>query len=155
MNGRQTAVVFKEIADCVMAMDRSLGNISLEHKLRLMQEKQLSREPWVRKARQAELMRAYTLLGLAYPSADSSSAWSVFAPGVDSLGTRDGYAPYTPPTDLIPDCTGMTARDAVALVKRMGLKVKVVGAGRVKSQIPKGRSRYQSGATVTLYLSNQ
>lgn len=155
MNGRQTAVVFKEIADCVMAMDRSLGNISFEKVLERIDSKQLGREPWVKKARQMELMRAYGLLGLPYPSSDSSSMWSTFAQGVDSLGTTDGYAPYALPSDLIPDCTGMTAREAVALLKQMGLKVKLQGVGRVKSQFPQGRTRFSESTIVTLNLSNQ
>ena len=153
-NGRQTAEVFKELADCVMAMDKSLGNISLEHKLKDLEMKQVSREPWVKKAQQADLMRAYGIINLPYLSSDSLAFWTIYQAGQDSLDTRHCYTPYQRPTDVVPDCTGMTAKDAVALLKSMGLNVKVKGCGRVQSQFPKARAACKRGNTVTLNLGN-
>lgn len=153
-NGRQSAVVFKDIANCVMAMDKSLGNISLDYKKRELEEKNVSTEPWLTKGKQRELMMAYSILGLPYHSADSTSYWTCFTPGVDSLNTYSHYAPYQLPEQKIPDCKGMTIKDAMALCRRMGLKVKFTGCGKVIHQEPRGHSPYQQGATVYLTLGN-
>jgi cell division protein FtsI (penicillin-binding protein 3) len=54
--------------------------------------------------------------------------------------------------DAIPDVRGMGARDAVYALERAGLKVKVKGAGRVRSQsIPSGSAA--NGRTITIELN--
>lgn len=155
MNGRQTAVVFKEIADCVMAMDKSLGNFSLEHKIKELEEKSLiSHQPWAVKAQQDHLMRTYGIIGLSYATVDSAASWVTFVPAIDSINVAAHYEGYSLPKNQIPNCVGMTARDAVALLKSMGLKVRIKGCGHVKSQLPLARAALHPGTLVTLELGN-
>lgn len=58
----------------------------------------------------------------------------------------------TCPANKIPDVTGMGARDAVFMMQSRGLKVKLAGKGRVKSQnIPSG-TLVEKGKCITLTL---
>lgn len=153
-NGRQSAVVFRDIANCVMAMDKSLGNISLEHKLKEMEDKKMSPTPSVAKGRQDDIMHIYSHLQLPYLSTDSNSYWAVYMPGVDSLHTQGKYYGYNVPEQKVPDCRGMTVKDAIELLRSAGLNVKFTGCGKVVRQTPQGNTPYAKGTTVYLELNN-
>ena len=63
---------------------------------------------------------------------------------VGNVETTDG---------VMPNVTGMGARDAVFLLEKMGLKVRITGTGDVKGQsIPAGTS-LKAGMTCRLELS--
>lgn len=153
--GRQAALVFKAISDCVVALDKEMGNARLENSdLRAegngADNAQASAAkyqlPHAVKANQAELMRAYNKLQLPYYSADSNSYWTLW----DSC-----YQGYRMPQGMVPDCKGMTAKDAVKLLHDMGLQVKLQGCGRVAQQEPKARTPIREGNTVWLRLENR
>lgn len=95
-------------------------------------------------------MRVYKLLGQQYCSADPTSEWVTYRTGTDSI--PGGYVAYTPAEGKVPNCYGMTAKDAVALLQSMGYKAKVVGYGKVYSQVPKGTTVAKRGSAVTLTL---
>lgn len=65
-----------------------------------------------------------------------------------------GYHTYANKNySVVPNVNGMPAMDAVALLENIGLKVKIVGSGKVKSQsIAKGK-KLVKGTTITLKLS--
>jgi DNA-binding GntR family transcriptional regulator len=48
----------------------------------------------------------------------------------------------------------MTARDAMELLRKMGLKTRFVGQGKVVSQSPEARKPIKKGETVFLKLSH-
>ena len=56
------------------------------------------------------------------------------------------------PHNLIPDVEGMGARDAVFLLESRGLKVRLHGVGRVKSQSIKPNTQIKNGQTITIEL---
>jgi beta-lactam-binding protein with PASTA domain len=53
-------------------------------------------------------------------------------------GSREGsvvkLASWTPKKEYVPDVNRMSSRDAVALLENLGLKVKLMGHGRVRRQ---------------------
>jgi cell division protein FtsI (penicillin-binding protein 3) len=54
---------------------------------------------------------------------------------------------------IMPDLTGLPAMDAITLLENMGMKVKLVGNGKVKNQsIVKG-TKLNSKQTIVLELS--
>lgn len=53
----------------------------------------------------------------------------------------------------VPNVTGMSGMDAVSLLENMGLKVKAIGAGRVRKQSLKPGEVLAKGRTITLELS--
>jgi len=53
----------------------------------------------------------------------------------------------------VPNVKGMSAMDALSLLENLGLKVKVDGVGKVKSQSLKNGAKLEKGKTITLKLS--
>jgi cell division protein FtsI (penicillin-binding protein 3) len=54
---------------------------------------------------------------------------------------------------IIPNVRGMAGMDAVALFGNLGLKVKIIGIGKVKKQSIQAGERLDKSATITLELS--
>ena len=140
--GRHAAApVFKKIADCVVAFDKELGSIRLQDSGRVVR-------PVATKARRSQLERAYKILGMPFVLTDSTEAteWTVFD------NSKESYQYYTLPKGVVPDCSGMTIRDAMSLLHSMGLRVRFTGQGKVVSQMPKARTAVKRGAVITLEL---
>jgi cell division protein FtsI (penicillin-binding protein 3) len=53
---------------------------------------------------------------------------------------------------LIPDAVGFGAKDAVYLMKKKGINVKLEGKGTVESQSIKAGTKIEKGQNITLYL---
>jgi cell division protein FtsI (penicillin-binding protein 3) len=53
----------------------------------------------------------------------------------------------------VPNVYGMSGMDAISLLENIGLKVKISGIGKVKSQSIKRGAKLEKGATITLKLS--
>lgn len=139
--GRHAAApVFKKISDCVVALDKNLGSIRME-------DSTYTGNPTVSKGNLQQLRRIYSLLGITF-MADSSAhgEWTRFD------ASRNRYTGYEAPKDVIPDCHGMTIRDAISLLRGMGLNVRYKGQGKVVSQSPQARTPFKKGTTVSLEL---
>ena len=54
----------------------------------------------------------------------------------------------------MPSVIGMGAKDAVYLLEKQGLKVRISGVGRVKRQSIAGGSRVVKGQTILLTMHN-
>lgn len=67
----------------------------------------------------------------------------------DSLGMHS--EPYAP-ADTLPDLRGMTSRDAIELVEKLGFRVRVVGSGKVRSQSLSPGFKIRKNVSITLYL---
>ena len=59
------------------------------------------------------------------------------------------------PAGQMPNCEGMTVREAVALLESRGLDVRFDGCGRVTSQLPQPGTRIQKNQTVHLHLKTK
>lgn len=75
--------------------------------------------------------------------APSDSAVAAAAAVAAESAARDG---------VVPDATGLSARQALALFARLGVPVRLAGAGFVTSQSVPAGSRVPQGSTVTLQL---
>lgn len=152
-HGRQAAdPVFKDIADCVVAVDKELGNVKLKGSLD--EEDKINLLP-TQKGRQVELRQAYGLIGQEFVSMDPISEWVIYNHNEDTTGSYEGYIKYDLPEGVVPDCKGMTAKEALALLKAVGLKGKISGCGRVANQKPAARTKVQPGNVVYLRLENK
>lgn len=71
--------------------------------------------------------------------------------------TEKKYDQYTTmvntETSYVPNLNGMEGMDAIALLENLGVKVKVSGMGRVKSQSVKAGDKMEKNQTITLELS--
>ena len=74
----------------------------------------------------------------------------VYREATDSTPAQ--YYPYEPAHGRIPNCNGMTAKDAVELLQEMGYRAQVKGYGRVLSQQPKAGTNAKHGTRVELVL---
>lgn len=150
--GRQAALVFKAISDCVVAVDKRLsegGVKSAWPRLETDSAKALQ-EPTIAKGRQKELEKIYKTLGRAYRTADKKSEWVYYYGGDDS--TAAVYRPYQPKAGQVPQCYGMSAKDAVALLQKQGYRATVRGYGKVASQSPKSGTVAAKGTRVVLEM---
>ncbi len=155
--GRQSAVVFKAIADCVMATDKELGNIKMDEgnwqleSGRWVKSDGTAHLPHVTRGNQQELQQIYKQLQLEYVSSDNSRRWVSYSDGIDSLGTQGHYVTYLPQQGIVPDCTGMTVKDAMVLLHQCGYNVRFKGVGKVTRQTPRGGSK-AAPKTTTVHL---
>jgi cell division protein FtsI (penicillin-binding protein 3) len=56
-------------------------------------------------------------------------------------------------TKIVPNVKGMEGMDAVALLENLGLKVKVIGIGRVKKQSLTSGQAFNKNQTIIIELS--
>ena len=150
--GRQAALVFKAVSDCVVAVDKELSKGAVKSawpRLEADSSKALQ-HPTLAKGDQVGIARALSLLKQPFSTANPSSRWVSYRSATDSL--PGGYVPFVPTEGKVPNCQGMSAKDAVALLQGMGYKVRVSGYGKVASQQPKAGSAARQGATVMLNM---
>ena len=149
-HGRQAAApVFKDIADCVVAVDKELGYVKLKSNPEDNQKKMLPAPV----GRQKQLQEAYASIGQSYNSTTPEAEWVMYVKPQDTVETFEGYQLYKWYRGVVPDCTGMTVREALALLHEVGLQAKVEGCGKVVSQYPKSGTKIPAGnQKVTLKL---
>lgn len=144
--GRNAAPVFQNIADCVVSIDKELD---CRPTVKMMDHKG-SGMPTAAKAPQAEVRRAHKRLGLDYSNVTNRTAWCTYQSPVDSLNVRAAYIPYRLPQNQVPNCYGMTVKDALLLCRSLGLDVTFEGYGKVVGQEPKARTPITKGTVVHL-----
>ena len=150
--GRQAALVFKAISDCVVAVDKRLSDGAVKSVWPKLEEDSAmaQQRPVVARGDQSEMRRLYKILKQPFLSADSAARWVVFKEATDS--TTAQYYPYEPAHGRIPNCYGMTAKDAVEMLNEMGYRAVVSGYGKVLSQQPKAGTNAPKGTRVELTL---
>ncbi len=150
--GRQAALVFKDISDCVVAVDKRLSSGAVKSAWPTLEvdSSKMLQMPVLEKGNQEEIMRVYKLLGQRYCSSDPSSKWVCYRAANDSI--PGSYVAYKPTEGKVPNCYGMTAKDAVALLQSMGYRAKVTGYGKVASQMPRGGTAAKRGSKVEIIL---
>lgn len=150
--GRQAAVVFKAIADCVVAVDKGLSEGGVKSVWPKLEEDSTmaTTRPELGRANQKELRQLYKKLKMPYLSSDSASTWVYYSAATDSTAAQ--YMPYTPADGRVPNCMGMTAKDATALLHSAGYRVSLSGYGKVRGQNPKAGQPLKSGSSVEIIL---
>lgn len=149
--GRQAAVVFKTISDCVVAVDKGLSDGAVKSVWpRLEEDSAMAlQRPTLAKGRANDIKDLYKRFKIPFVCDDSVGTWVAYNGG-DTLPGR--YVAYEPVSGRMPNCYGMTAKDAIALMHEQGYRVKVNGYGKVRSQSPKAGQPAKKGTTVVLEL---
>lgn len=134
--------VFKDIADNIYSRDINLH---------LAMEKKQSLEPGVfpviRAGRQDELTMLSNELGISNHSA-TEEEWIKAAKNGSSVVWKKNAVMK----DHVPDVLGMTFRDAVYLLEKVGLRVSFEGKGRVTNQSLSPGTRISKGSIINLRL---
>jgi cell division protein FtsI (penicillin-binding protein 3) len=134
------APVFKEIADRVYA--KQLGIHSEPPKFNGISI------PVAKAGYQDDLSTIYKVLNFNVISSDTVSDWVTVSR--ENYNLRFATKPVN--AFIMPDVTGMTAKDAVFMLENMGLHVKISGKGKVKSQSLKSGQKIVRSQLVTLVL---
>lgn len=146
--GTQAAVVFKMISDCVMAIDERLSEDLFSSTT--VDSTKLRQEPMLLRGNQQEIAKIFSLIGRQYVTTDKNSKWVVY-----QSATKEEPSTYKPDKvtkGQMPNCYGLSAKDAVEMLHSLGLKVRLSGYGKVSSQSPKAGSSIKTGGIVVLTL---
>lgn len=136
------APVFKEIANRVYANMWNIQNPPPPDSARF-------NVPWAYAGSQKDIREIYAFLNVKANPVQEQSSWS--RPFVtDSIVS---LLPLNPQRGVMPDVTGMSAKDAVFLLEEMGLKVMLNGKGAVSRQSLRPGEAIIKGKIVILDLS--
>lgn len=144
--GELAAPVFKDLAD------RVCGTI-LNMDLKIPKEKDVSM-PYLKKGYAHDLLQSFGILGMKYKLGDTVANPLWFDAEQDSSGNAVYFA-YDLPDGRVPNCKGMTAKDAVYMLEKMGFKVAIEGRGKVTAQSLKQNKPYKRGDRIKLTLNPQ
>ena len=140
--------VFKEIADKVYA-----SNTNLHSDLRFTVNNEVIEIPTAHSGNTSDIKTVYNKFGISsYEKKDStddnSSEWSVaeFDKKIVTLKQQKMHK------EIVPDVKGMGLKDALYLLENSGLKVDVVGVGKVKEQSLLPGQKFIKGMTINLKL---
>lgn len=145
------APVFREIADKIYATNLSLRDDGKHEADTLTHEEEEMRVsvPAIRGACITDIEVLQNHFGFEPDTASRSADWVMVSGKGNHLRTQ----PRRFIDHLVPDVTGMTARDAIYLLEKQGLQVRIVGRGRVKKQSVAPGVKATRSKTVTLQLS--
>ncbi len=143
--GAVAAPVFKEIAEKIYATRIDLHDGTLRSDT-LADSVPVFRGP----AYFTDVREVYSGLNILTDNRAASSEWITG----QSMPRQVKLEAFLQLPDSMPDFTGMTGKDAVYLIERMGLYPKIKGSGQVISQsIPKGSPKFK-GQVIVLKLQN-
>ena len=146
--GTQAAQVFKMISDCVMAIDERLSEDLFSSTE--VDSTKLLQDPVLLRGNQRAITRAYQIIGRTYNTTAPNSKWVVYQSATPESPST--YQAEIPVKGRMPNCYGMSAKDAIEMLHSEGMKVRISGYGKVFSQTPSTGSPIKKGTTVVLNL---
>jgi cell division protein FtsI (penicillin-binding protein 3) len=132
--------VFREISDRVYATSFDV----LEERVERGPDSGVL--PYSKGGKKEDLADVFNVLKVSVEGEDVNADWI----STTAQEHKVKYSRKSFPKGLIPNVKGMGAKDAVALLENMGLKVVVSGRGRVTEQSIMPGSRIQKGARIVL-----
>ncbi|MCW5909332.1 MAG: transpeptidase family protein [Chitinophagales bacterium] len=133
--------IFKEVADKVYSLNL---NMHPSVNVQLAAENKL---PVIQKGNTSDIKNIYAFLGTKMN--EIHSEWAT----VTANGNRLLLAENEMNSDVMPDVTGMSLKDAIYLLESMGVKVFVSGKGNIKTQSINAGEKISRGMQVTLELN--
>ena len=136
--------VFKAVAERTMI----LKSKRLPEKLAADSMLQVPHWPAASGGNNIALRKVAAHLNLPYPSPDCD--W--VKPVSESMDQTANIHEYKIPRGLIPDVTGMGAKDATYLLGNLGMEVRMKGRGKVVAQSRKPGTKLANGGVIELLL---
>ena len=134
--------VFRDIADKIYAT-----HIEIEQKE--IKKVHSSNPPILVVGKKEDMNTIYSEMGYGMSNPDIASDWVVSMQHGDTL--KYGYRIFD--DKVIPNVKGMSAKDAIYLLEKLGLKVVVHGQGKVSRQSVLAGTPSTKGRKIELYLS--
>ncbi len=138
--GRVAAPIFRRIAEQVYTMDQELAQLPEKKSTRP------NRQPTVRLVNAESAKTIYKDLGIETSSVPEG-AWLT----TESNGHQVNLKEYEARENVVPNVKGMTTRDAVNLLEKMGIAVQIKGFGRVRRQSLLPGYRIGKNTVMTLF----
>ncbi len=139
--GSVAAPIFRDIAEEIYRMDQRIAQAPEGLEGRPSDKP----APSVVYAEGARVI--YDQLGISTSGAPEGEWYAT-----ESNGHEVRFAAPDAESDRIPDMRGMTGRDALILLERLGLEVSIKGTGRVRRQSLLPGYRFSSDSKITLFL---
>lgn len=136
-----SGTVFTAIANKVYAS-------SLEyHKSVNLEAKRKNALPISKDGNRQDILSIYRRLGIPFTS-NSTSEWIK----TDGSGTKVSTRNLTVNKTMVPNVKGLNAKDAVYILENLGMKVQIIGYGKVVAQsiLPKTAIEFGKSITITL-----
>jgi cell division protein FtsI (penicillin-binding protein 3) len=146
--GSVAGPVFKDVADKVYST-----SLEIHKEINAVQPAYALNAPAVKCGYQPELKNVLARLKVKTVSADEEAEW-VANTSRDSVSVALSAKNMeeTLKKGLVPDLTGMTARDALFLLENNGLRVKLLGSGAVRSQSLTAGTAFKKGTQIVIQL---
>ena len=141
--GGQCGPVFRRISEAVMSRYMNPSMASVRDTL-------YTHRPIVKEGNLKAAETVLAQLDIPYRSAGAAE-WGT----VETAGGEIRMRQRRTDSGLVPDVTGMGARDAVYLMERQGLKAVVRGLGRVTKQSLRAGEKIRRGQQIVLTLENE
>jgi cell division protein FtsI (penicillin-binding protein 3) len=139
--GAVAGPVFREIAEKVYAIHQKFSKEKEE-------EPETPGFPDVKNGYTRELIRVMNSLDLDYEGRKPKTVLAKTEKGEEGILFRENPVEE----DKVPDVRGMGARDAVYLLEKSGLQVRMSGIGKVKRQSLLPGYKFRRGQTITLTM---
>ncbi|MBK3516464.1 penicillin-binding protein [Carboxylicivirga marina] len=135
--------VFKEISDRVYAQSYQHSEIETEFEVELAKH-----QPYSKGGKKEDLVTVLEEVGILFQGKELEADWiSTSAREHDISLKRKNF-----PAGIVPNVKGLGAKDAVAILENMGIKVVLSGVGRVKQQSMTAGQNYRKGSTIYLKM---
>jgi len=135
--------VFGEIADRVYAQSYNHPDVNEQYEILVDQY-----QPYAKGGIKEDLLTVFDEVGIEVKGEELQSEWiSTKAREHDIHLNAKSF-----PKGLVPNVMGMGAKDAVAILENMGLKVVINGVGRVRQQSLTAGQIFRKGTTITLTM---
>lgn len=145
------APVFREVADKLYATNISLKDEKIADADDTLSKKEIEerrKAPLLTSAHFKDLETIMDHFDFEEDSGCQQADWVSIKPN----GNKLRFTPQKQGERMVPDVKGMTARDAVYLLEKRGLKVKLNGRGKVKSQSLNPGQKANKGDRIILDL---
>lgn len=146
--GAVAGPVFKDVADKVYST-----SLEIHKEINAEQPAFAKKAPVTKAGEKSEIELLLNALKVKNSSTDEDAEWvSVQAKDSVSVGLKRNNLDDQLKKGLVPDLTGMTARDALYLLENKGMRVKIVGSGAVAKQSVAAGTPFRKGTQIILEL---
>ncbi|MGQ0827674.1 MAG: penicillin-binding transpeptidase domain-containing protein [Bacteroidota bacterium] len=146
--GAVAGPVFKDVADKVYST-----SLEIHKEINAKQSSYAVKMPATKSGSKEELTSALKALKIPVKTIDDKAEW-VLGTNADSVSIK--LAPLSIESALkrgiIPNLTGMTARDVLYLLENNGMRVQLIGRGAVATQSLQAGTTYTKGTQIILQL---
>lgn len=139
---RVSGTVFKDIADKIYATHLDIQGERIE-------EKDITTPPAYVVGKRNVLNTLYNTMGYVIPNQEINAEWVVTLPRENKLQ----YGQKRFRKNIVPNVMGMSAKDAIYILEKAGLKVIIHGKGKVSRQSIQAGIRVKQNRTIRVYLS--